>query len=43
MADLTAQPFWSWVPGAVTFGTAVGRGELDRAEQSLEVARRRLS
>ena len=42
MADLTAQPFWSWVAGAVTFGTAVARGELDRAEQSLEVARRRL-
>jgi DNA-binding CsgD family transcriptional regulator len=42
MADLTAQPFWSWVAGAVSFGTAVARGELDRAEQSLEVARRRL-
>jgi DNA-binding NarL/FixJ family response regulator len=42
MADLTAQPFWSWVAGAVSFGTAIARGELDRAEQSLDVARRRL-
>lgn len=42
MADLTAQPFWSWVTGAVSFGLAIARGELDRAALSLEVARRRL-
>ena len=42
MADLTAQPFWWWVAGAVSFGRAVTRGDLDRATQSLQLARHRL-
>jgi DNA-binding CsgD family transcriptional regulator len=41
VAEATAQPFWGWVCGAVSFGLALSRAELDRAAEYLDLSRHR--
>ncbi len=41
VAAATAQPFWGWVSGAVSFGLALSRGELNRADESFKRSRQR--